>query len=364
MNSPVSSIRPAVINHVLKGLLHFSLAAFLGFLAVQFGFLDERMQEQGVQLGFGAGFGAVALGFALAGCRNVHALLRPPSLALDPEGIRLRCWRGTGFAGFFLPYYLVREHGIPWADFGQTEAFTYRVNGVPLEQELRIQTPGGVVAFGWDVFSPNVARIQRHILDYVDELFRGPKRAEANLPDLQRQRWQQPLRLQFSVMPFWVAPLALAGAGLAGWGGPLAGLSDEWSGVIAIMCGLGALAAGSRWRRARGNRIVELRGDGLALGSSPDSLRVIAWTDIQFVRPQTFASTFGWGAAGTPALVGLEIRRVDGRYRTIEGLAAGELEKLHALLEPPLDAVIAARVQMASGTAPEAAAVAAGLAPR
>lgn len=364
MDSPESSIRPAVINHVVKGLVHFALALFLGYLALQFGFMDEGMADLADQLGFGVGFGAVALGFALAGCRNVHALLRPPALVLETEGVRLRCWRGTGFVGFFLPVYRTREHWIPWADFGQTEAFTYRMNGIPMEQELRIQTTQGLVAFGWDVFSPNVAHIQRNILDYIDELFRGAKRAQARLPDLQRQRWQQPLLLRFAIIPFWLAPLAVAGALAAGVGGPLVGLSDDWSAVIAIMCLIGAFTAGSKWVRARRSSLVELRGDGLALGPSQNSLRVIPWTDIQFVRPQTFTSTFGWGSSASPALVGLELRRTDGRYLTIEGHKAEELQRLLALLEPPLDAVIVAQAGIAHGTAPEAAAVAAGLAPR
>ncbi len=364
MNSIPSSIHPARINHVVKGLLQFGLAATLGFLAIQFGFLDERMAEQGVQLGFGAGFGAVALSCAFAGCRNIHSLLRPPSLLLSPEGIKLRCWHGLGFTGFFRPYYRMREYWIPWADFGRTEAFTYRVNGIPMTQELRIQTTQqGLVTFGWDVFRPNVARIQRSILDYLDEVFRAEQRADAKLADLQRLRWQQPLLLQYAIIPFWLAPLALVGAVAAGVGGFVFEVSSDWPLIIAIMCVLGALTAGGKWWRARRSCTVEFRGDGFASGSSQNSLRVISWADIQFVRPQTYASA-NWGAKGAPALVGLEIRRTDGRYHTIEGLKSEELQKLHALLEPPLDAVIAARASIAHGTAPEAAAVAAGLAPR
>lgn len=366
MSTPASSVRPAVINHVVKGLLQLSLAGFLGFLAVQFAFLDERMQEQGVQLAFGAGFGAVALGFFLAGCRNVYALFRPPSLLLSPEGVKLHSWRGTGFAGFFLPYYRVREHWIPWAEFGQTETFTHRVNGIPMEQELRFHTTKqGLVAFGWDVFSPNVAHIQRQILDYIDEQFRGAKRAEAKLADLQRLRWQQPLLLKHSIIPFWLAPLAVAGAGVAVLVGQALEAKGDWPAVVAIMCLLGAFVAGGKWWRARRCCTVEFRSDGLAIGPSQNSLRVIPWPDIQFVRPQTFASTHGWGSsAGTPAMVGLELRKTDGTYVTIEGLKPEELQRLHALLEPPLDAVIVARAGIARGTAPEAAAVAAGLAPR
>ena len=365
MSNPASSVRPAVINHVVKGLLQFALAGLLGFLAIQFGFLDERMAERGEQLIFGASFGAIALGFALAGCRNVHALLRPPSLLLSPEGVKLRCWRGTGFTGFFLPYYRVRDFWIPWADFGQTEAFTYRVNGVPMEQELRIQTTKqGLVAFGRDVFSPNVARIQRSILDYIDEIFRGAKRAEAKIPELQRQRWQQPLLFKFSIIPFWLAPLAVAGGVGAVMAGNALEAKGDWPGFVAFLCGLGALIAGGKWWRARRSCTVEFRGDGLALGPSLNSLRVIPWADIQFVRPQTFASTYSGSSGGTPALVGLEIRRTDGSYFTIEGLKSEELQRLHDLLEPSLGAVIAARASIARGTAPEAAAVAAGLAPR
>lgn len=365
MSNPASSIRPAVINHVIKGLLQFGLAALLGFLAIQFGFLDERMAERGEQLIFGASFGAIALGFALAGCRNVHALFRPPSLLLSPEGVKLRCWRGTGFTGFFLPYYRVSDHWVPWTDFGQTEAFTYRVNGIPMEQELRIQTTTqGLVAFGWDVFSPNVARIQRSILDYIDEIFRGAKRAEAKIPELQRQRWQQPLLFKFSIIPFWLAPLAVAGGVGTVMAGNALEVKGDWPVFVAVMCGLGALIAGGKWWRARRSCTVEFRSDGLALGPSLNSLRVIPWTDIQFVRPQTFSSTYSGSSGGTPALVGLEIRRTDGRYLTLEGLKSEELQRLHDLLEPALDAVIAARTSIARGTAPEAAAVAAGLAPR
>jgi|GEM_PF-6760590 len=364
MNSPASSVRPAVVNHVLKGLLYFGLAILLGNLAVQFGFFDEAMANRGDQLGFAAGFGAVALSFALAGCRNVHALLRPPSLVLGPDGLRVRSWRGTGFLGLFLPYYRMRDHWIPWADFGQTETFTHRVNGIPIEEELRIQTKQGLVAFGRDVFSPNVARIQRQILDYIDELFRGAKRAEAKLADLQRLRWQQPLLFRFSIIPFWLAPLALAGAVGIATAGVVLEVSGDWPAIVAIMCVLGAIVAGGKWWRARRSCTVEFRSDGLAVGPSVDSLRVIPWADIQFVRPQTFASTSLWASAGTPALVGLEVRKTDGRYVTIEGLKPDELRRLHVLLEPPLDAVIAARASIARGTAPEAAAVAAGIAPR
>jgi hypothetical protein len=365
MNSPASSVRPAVINHVVKGLLHLTVAAFLGFAAIQFGFLDERMQDQGVQFGFAAGFGAVALGFALAGCRNIHALFRPPFLQLSPEGVKLRCWHGTGFTGFFLPYYRMRDYTISWADFGQTETFTHRVNGVPIVQELRIKTKQGLVAFGWDVFSPNVARIQRSILDYIDEVFRGTKRAEARLADLQRLRWQQPLQFRFTIIPFWLVPLALVGAVAAVATGQALEVKGDWPPVIAIMCLLGAFIAGGKWWRARRSCTVEFRSDGLALGPSVNSLRVIPWTDIQFVRPQTFTSTYGWGSAGgTPALVGLELRKINGSYFTIEGLKPAELQRLHVLLEPPLDAVIAAQASIARGTAPEAAAVAAGIAAR
>ncbi len=365
MNTSASSIRPAVVNHVIKGLLQFTLAGFLGFLAIQFGFFDEKMREHGDQLGFAAGFGAVALGFALAGCRNVHALLRPPSLLLSPEGIKLRSWRGTGLVGFFLPYYRMREHWIPWADFVSTQTFTQRVNGVPMEEELRIQTKPGLVAFGRDVFSPSVARIQRSILDYIDEIFRGAKRAEAKLADLQRLRWQQPLLFKFSIIPFWLAPLALAGAVGVAIVGQALEVKGDWPAIVAVMCVLGALIAGGKWWRARRACTVEFRSDGLAVGPSVNSLRVIPWTDIQFVRPQTFVSTYGWGSAGSaPALVGLELRKVDGSYFTIEGLKPAELQRLHVLLEPPLDAVIAARASIARGTAPEAAAVAAGIAAR
>lgn len=366
MNATASSVRPAVINHVVKGLLHLALAIMLGYLAVQFGFLDEAMANRGDQLGFAAGFGAVALGFALAMCRNVHALLRPPFLLLSPDGLRLRSWRGTGFVGFFLPYYRMREQWIPWAEFGQTETFTHRVNGIPMEQELRIKTAKqGLVAFGWDVFSTNVAHIQRQILDYIDEQFRGAKRAEAKLADLQRLRWQQPLLLKFSIIPFWLAPLAVAGAVGMVVVGQAVEAKGDWPAVVAVMCLLGAVIAGGRWWRARRCCTVEFRSDGLALGPSVNALRVIPWTDIQFVRPQTFASSYSWGSpAGTPAMVGVEMRKTDGSYFTIEGLKPDELQRLYALLEPPLDAVIAARAGIARGTAPEAAAVAAGLAPR
>lgn len=362
--TPRSSVRPAVINHVVKGLLHYALAGFLGYLAIELAFRDDAIAAQGAQWAFGGGFGAIALGFALAGCRNVHALVRPPSLVFAADGIRLRCWRGTGFTGFFLPVYRMREYWIPWAELGETQAFTHRVNGVPIVQELRIETTKGQVAFGWDVFHPNVARIQRDLLDYVDERFRGPKRAVARLPDLQRQRWQQPLLLKFSIIPFWLAPLAVVGAVAAMLAGPEVGLSGDWPAVIAIMCLIGAYSAGGKWWRARRSSVVEFRGDGLALGPSLNSLRVVPWAEIQFVRPQTFTSSFGWGAGGDAALVGLELRRTDGRYLTIEGLNAAELQRLFTLLEPPLDGVIAAQAAITRGTAPEAAAVAAGLAGR
>ncbi len=364
MSTPEVSIRPAVINHVVKALLFQALVFSLALPAAQFGFLDEPMKDRGVQLGLAAAFGAGALLAALAVCRNIVALLRPPELKLSPAGVRLRSWCGVGFKGFFLPRYRMREHWIPWAEFGQMEAFTYRVNGVPMVQELRIQAKAGLLAFGWDVFRPNVSRIQRTILDYIDELFRGPKRATARLPDFQRLRWQQPLMLKFSIVHFWVAPLLLVVATLVWWGAAASHVSGDWPGFVVFLCLLVAFVTGRMWLQGRRNAVVEFRNDGLALGPSVNALKVIPWADIQFVRPQTSTSSFSGGSSGPPAIVGLELRKRDGSYFNFEGLNGAEFERLHALLEPPLDAVIAAQERIARGEAPEAAAKAAGLSPR
>ena len=364
MNTSGASVKPAVINHVVKALLFQGLVFSLALPAAQFAFLDEPMKDRGAQLGIAAAFGAVALLAALAVCRNIVALLRPPELKLNAEGVRLRSWRGVGFKGFFLPRYRMSEHWIPWAEFGQMEAFTHRVNGILIEQELRIQAKPGLIAFGWDVFRPSVPRIQRTILDYIDELFRGPKRAAARLPDFQRLRWHQPLLLKFSTVQFWVAPLVLVAAALVSWGGEAMHVKGDWPGFVVFLCLLGAFVTGRMWLRGRRNAVVEFRSDGLALGPSVNALKVIPWTDIQIVRPQTSTSLFGGGSSGPAVLVGLELRKRDGSYFSFEELNGAALERLHALLEPPLDAVIAAQERIARGEAPEAAAKAAGLSPR
>ncbi|MDI1320632.1 MAG: hypothetical protein PSW75_10640 [bacterium] len=364
MTTTEVSIRPAMINHVIKGLLFLGGTLGLGLLAGQFAFLDEKMQERGVQLGFGTAFGAGAVLCGLATSRNVAALIWRPRLTLNPEGVRLRCWRGVGFTGFFRDVYRMQEHWIPWDDFGKTEAFTHSVNGIPVEQELRIQTTRGLVAFRWDVFSPSVPRIQRTILDYIDEQFRGPKRVTARLPDLQRLRWQQPLQLKFPVVQWWWALLALAAGALAGWQAEAAAGSADWLGFVGFLGVLGGLTLGNMWRQGRRNAVVEFRSDGLALGPSVNALQVIPWADIQFVRPQTSTSVTAGGSGGPAVFNGLELRKRDGSYFNFEGLNGAGYERLHALLEPPLDAVIAAQQRIAHGEAPEAAAQAAGLAPR
>jgi hypothetical protein len=356
---PVIAIPPAVITHVVKAVVFAIPAGSLGWLAYQVAFVDQTPAGSSSEYGLAAVFAAIAVLLALVAIRNVRALFARPEMILTPDGFRLSTWRGVGFLGLFLPHYRMRQHVVAWEDFVQSLNYTHKINGITVEQELRITTRDpGLIAFGWDVFKPNVQRIQRTLLDYIDERFRAPRRAEGRLPEFQRRRWAEPLVLHGDNVPAWLVLALWALTGAFVLAADLGEFAKDWVVVGAFVCGFVAFMLTQHWRRARCCRHVVLGPDGFSVGFDAAKCRVIPWEEIRFVRAHTNANARNDKAA---SIERVEVRLADGQAVMIEGWNQKDFQRLVDHLEPPLDRLPDVWAQLAQGKGPEAAAQAAGL---
>ncbi|MFI5335298.1 MAG: hypothetical protein ACHQ5A_00835 [Opitutales bacterium] len=359
---PVIVIPPAFLTHLVKAVLCAVPAVSMGWLVYQLAFVDAPLSDPLAQYGLEAGFAAVAIMLALVAIRNVRALFVRPELVLTPEGFRLTSWRGTGFLGIFLPHYRMKQHVVPWDDFASSLFYSHSVNGITMEEELRLTTrTQGLLAFGWDVFHPSVKKIQRTLLDYVDERLRAPLRTAGRLAEFQHRRWAEPLVLPGGNLSVWlvVGCWALAAAlGLAAW---YQEFSHDWVAICALAGVIVSFAVTKHWRNAARCRHVALGADGLAVGAEAVRCPLIPWESIRFVRAHTRHNVRNDKDANIERV---EVRLADGKAVMIEGREQADLRRLAAYLEPPLDQLPEVWNQMAQGLAPEAAACAAGLLPR
>lgn len=356
---PVIAIPPAAVTHVVKAVLSAAPAGALGWAAYQWIAAQPGIPDAATKYGLFAGFVVLAVLIAFVTARNVRALFVKPELILTPDGFRVTSWRGVGFLGIFLPYYRMKQHVVGWEDFVESLHYTHKVNGIAMDQELRLTVKGvGLIAFGWDVFKPSVARIQRTMLDYIDERFRAPKRAEGRLAEFQRKRWTEPLVMHGDNVPFWLAPAfwaLTAGFAVAAYRG---GFANDWVGFCAVGSLIIALMLTQHWRKAERCRHVALSADGFTVGASAVKCRLIPWEEIRFVRSHTNANARN---SKNQNIQRLEVRLASGQAVMIEGWKQQEFKRLLAYLEPPLSGLSEAWAQLAQGKSPETAAQAAGL---
>ncbi len=358
---PDVTIPPAIINHIVKAAIAALIAGWLLWLSYAVMFVDERDPDPGLQYGVAAVSLVIAIVAGLACSRNVHALFVRPVFILTPEGFRLDNWCGVGFRGIFLPYYRRRQHVIRWEDFVQSLHYSHRINYVTVAEELRLTTRAhGAIAFGRDVFKPSVRKIQRTLLDYIDELVRAPLRAAGRLVEFQRRRWSEPVVLRGAGVPLWLVGGSWAltlGLGVACF----TDLPSDWIGPAIVISAVVAIMITWWWREAARCRHVALSADGLSVGRDETKCRLITWNDIRFVRPHMRDNS----SSGKGAFIQeVEVRLDNGETVMIQGWEQADFSLLMAYLEPPLDLLPEAWSLIAQGHSAEAAARAVGMPPR
>ncbi len=318
--------------------------------------------------------GSLALVFLWPGicllARNLHAFRIRPAIVLSSSGIQVRKWRDVGLLGCLLPYHRIDHWDIPWNAYQGTQVFTESVNGVPHSKELFLFTERGKLSIPWSIFNLSVERLQGAILDYREIEFRLPQRIAAGLAEFQRRRFAEPVVFHSWTMPLWMpAGLLAVAIGITVYS---SGLEDRSfaSNLVVWTWLIGAIAlwyTATSWWEQRNQGHIELRADGLVIADSAGSGRPVPWEEVLFARACTKASHWGYGARDENApgvLEAVEVRMAGGRSVRICAPTGAILERLHGLLEPPLDRLLVAKQRIAAGDGIEAAAQAAGLVTR
>jgi hypothetical protein len=312
----------------------------------------------------------------------------------------------------FLPFNRVVDVTISWSDYAGCR--TAKVSGGdPWDwwERLYIDTPAATHEIGWDVFARNVSDLMTAITAYREAQFRLPGKEAMGVVEFNRRRFEQPLRVQWQEgKSDWfdvgcaviVAPILIPLTLVLGFaGGTLAALLLVWAawgitwlfGVQDWAAGLGKwdifheipilgskvplviLVGGSggvllfvgwmvgSWlqdRRKASARVLELRADGLAVGRTASSMRLIPWEDILYaslVEEKTYKSDGTMTSSDFRLEVHLRAQPavvLDSRYDR-------PLQQLCELIDPPLAKVADAKQRIAEGADIETAAVTAGL---
>ena len=301
--------------------------------------------------------------------RNLHALFARPHLRLSPEGIALRYWPATRLSlAMFRPTYKIVERFVPWPEYLGCRTFT-RDAALPFYQykSLILETTAGEHEIGRDVFRPPVQQLQQTILDYQQEQFYQPEREAADVAEFCRLRFRTPVRIVSTVGPStlaWaVGLLATVVASLffvvTHFGSVGATRFGIWL-VVALVLAVIGVELARKCLRGWGQRVLELRAESLALGPSPDKLRLVPWQDILFVR----AATKTLQGTTSKEITSLEVRLRNAASIRLYPYYRYPAENLQDLLDPPAEKVAEAYQRMEQGEDVEMAAVAAGLPPR
>jgi hypothetical protein len=313
----------------------------------------------------------------------------------------------------FLPYNRVVDVAIPWSEYAGCRTAKFS-GGDPWDwwERLYIDTTSTSYEIGWDVFARSVTRLMTAINDYREAEFRLPAKEALAVAYFNSRRFAEPLRLQWSstrsgcfdvgcgiVMGIVLFPLVLVMTGGVGalvmlgltfavpfvaqhmgfkeWAAQLQKLLMEDAPFLGgkaplfILIGAGGgvlvFLGFMLWcwfaERAKGHtRFVQLRTDGLALGKSTDTLRVIPWQDVLYANVVTLTTrTYKDGSVLTSSTSQLEVHVRNQPPIVLPNQYGRGLPALSELIDPPLAKVVVAREQMAKGMDVERAAVTAGL---
>jgi hypothetical protein len=354
-------------------------------------------------------FTAIVWLFAAALARGVHALLIVPLFVLSPTSIRLRYWTSTAYPllGMLRPWHAVVDVEIPWADYlGCQKTRDSNESSGPWT-DLYIATHNEILEIGRGVFTHSSSELMTALTDYQERVCGLPGRSGLGVADFNRQRFRKPVGVRrkderiscfdvgcIIILSPLLAALIFLGGALAGLLLTLVGgvavrlltsreLADkvvEWSmapvdlkpwwpeakfptGPALGGCVMLVLVpVGMLWRiladRDAHTRVLELRESGLALGKTPETLRVIPWEHILYAHWLEEVTRSRYGTFIRPKL---EIGLHDRPAIVLAGNYDRRLEDLGELIDPPTAKLVVARQRMAEGEDAETAAVHAGL---
>ncbi len=113
----------------------------------------------------------------------------------------------------------------------------------------------------------------------------------------------------------------------------------------------------AEWR-CRGKHVLELRGEGIALGNDVGHMRVIAWEEILHTRRRSKTDV---DMPGQDDLQAVEVILRDGTSVLLTPCYSRRLDEIDDLIEPPIDLLAEAWSYVEQGENIEAAAVYSGL---
>lgn len=300
----------------------------------------------------------------MVGLPNLHALLSPPYLRLNHQGIELRVWHHYSMnwsallACVFLPFRKYTTVTIPWGDLIAIKPFKEISNGVFVsEHKLTVDYFGAdgrshSIAFSRGIFALTPLELSIAIQEHRDREFRWkPLRASGGLETWvgqQQRRFQQPVTMRF-LRRWLVVGLGLSGLFALGsaivsevvlhvfGGGPAAAAAYyNWistlgaTGALAFFLSSGELMG---WLMIGSRRTVVLSADGLSLGEPEMPITHFSWEDVVTARLRYVNRTFNGEESGTH-IDGLDVSFADGRRLYLPNSYDFSLEELESILTP------------------------------
>jgi len=251
--------------------------------------------------------------------RGVHAWFVPQQIELDDDGIRF-AWADTAT---LLPWMERHDREVRWAELRGVRTSTVSVNGLSLSS-LVVTTADGSFEIPDRGFDRSADLVQRDILDFIARARERPVGAATAYVRRMQERYATPERLV-------ARPWKLLGA--CAFFLPFIGFPCwmAWSTPFWLTYGFAAVAVGLfGWLIVLGivgwvrDRVVVLRTDGLAIGSSEASARIIPWDEIRIVRRDV---TNG-------KTEGIEIVQEDGTRTTLRLDYGRSLDALARAIDP------------------------------
>jgi hypothetical protein len=363
VNGPMPDLRefkPRVVPHCALAVLHGGLATAFGagLYSLLHGLVagDENGAVLAIACALAVVFAALFGLSAAALSRRVSLLFRLPRLTLSPQGLFARVYH-LGFPALFRLWFRSSERFVAWAAFRDCEIRRVVIAEVPVKKSMLIESTGLPIEITWGMFAGGIEHLKSEILDFRDLAIVQPAREAARVPEFLSLVFRRPVIFSSSRLgrteiaaTIIVVPVAvgLIGLHLARFGFANALAFAALLTVAAVTVGAFILR---RW--ISDTRFIQLSGDGITVGPSPQGARLIPWTELASVRVHA--------PPGSPhsSLTHLELKLRNNESFFIRAFPAAA--RLAALIDPPATSVRAAWRLIAEGKDAPSAARAVGM---
>jgi hypothetical protein len=261
----------------------------------------------------------LAAGGVVALARALRAWSLPHTIELDRNGVWL-AWSEPVTA---LPWVRRRSREVPWASLQSVEALPRRMGGLRPAALLVRTTVGAfeVPVCGLDRSAPEVARA---ILDARTRLEAPPPPQPSAFAVHAASRFSTPVVLTQRAST--TLGMGVISAVVIGLAASLASTAPSWltiglMGLVSAMFGAIELLLLASWW---GQRVVELRADGIAIGPTRASARLHTWDSVREVRRQHLSMT----------TTGVELLLSDGTRTALSGDYGRSWESIAVQIDP------------------------------